>query len=177
MKYVICFLFGLFLVGCNNNSKIPKTTAISQSSEACAGIYEGPEFRNGSDVAHQFSNEMCELVGDKLKELYGYGQYSKVDFANIKMTTEGMGTGEVVYKLRVPFVRVENKCDAMTSFDHSGGWDHSPALEARKRQLQSALMPGEELDISELKTTSEGLQEYWIQWKNKEVQADCQNTN
>ena len=35
-------------------------------------------------------------------------------------------------------------------------------------------MKGEQLDISELKQTPEGLQEYWIQWKNKIIQIDCE---
>jgi hypothetical protein len=34
-------------------------------------------------------------------------------------------------------------------------------------------MENHELNISELKTTPEGLQEYWIQWKNKETQSVC----
>jgi len=34
-------------------------------------------------------------------------------------------------------------------------------------------MEGHELNISDLKTTREGLQEYWIQWKNKKTQSDC----
>ena len=43
----------------------------------------------------------------------------------------------------------------------------------RKHQLTKALLPGESLDISKLKKTPEGLQEYWIQWKNKNTQAEC----
>jgi hypothetical protein len=89
------------------------------------------------------------------------------------MSTEGMGSGTVVYKLDIPFKRVEQKCDAYTSFDHVGGWDHSPALLKRKKQLKSVLLNVESLDISNLKTTPEGLQEYWIQWKNKKAQANC----
>jgi hypothetical protein len=34
-------------------------------------------------------------------------------------------------------------------------------------------MDGQALDISELKTTPEGLQEYWIQWKNKIKESNC----
>ena len=43
---------------------------IECSENGCEGTYDGPEFINGSDVAHQFSNKMTERVGDKLKELY-----------------------------------------------------------------------------------------------------------
>lgn len=143
----------------------------------CHGVYQGPEFVNGSDIAHQFSNSMSKDVGVELKKLYDKGVYSKVDFSKIKMSTKGMGSGTVVYELDIPFMRVAEKCDAYTSFDHVGGWNHKPALNARKQQLSKVLLKGESLDISELKVTTEGLQEYWIQWKNKSVQADCESTS
>ena len=47
------------------------------------------------------------------------------------MSTKGMGSGNVIYKLSIPFVRVSEKCDAYTSFDHVGGWNHSPTLTER----------------------------------------------
>ena len=146
---------------------------IACNTGECSGQYEGPEFVKGADVAHQFSNKMAERVGDKLKELFKSGVYSKVDFDGIEMTTEGMGSGSVIYYLKIPFIRVKTKCEARTSFDHVGGWNHSPALNARKKQLASALMPNDKLYISELKSTEEGLEEYWIQWRNKTVQAGC----
>lgn len=144
------------------------------TNNECYGQYEGAEFINGSDIAHQFSNKMSAAVGDKLKELFSEGEYSKVDFDNIVMTTTGMGSGNVIYYLKIPFKRVDSKCEAYTSFDHVGGWNHSPALIARKKQLNKALMINHKLDISKLKTTPEGLQEYWIQWKNKVTQAMCE---
>lgn len=146
---------------------------IECDDDACRGSYLGPEFINNSDIAHQFSNTMCWEVGDQLKKLYREQKYSLVDFGGIVMSTEGMGSGEVEYNLIVPFKLVEHKCDATTSFDHVGGWNHSPALSSRKRQLQKALLPGDVLKISPLMTTPEGLQEYWIQWRNKEVQFEC----
>lgn len=144
------------------------------SDNSCEGTYEGPEFVYGDDVAHQFSNQMSYAVGNKLKELYKLGNYKKVDFSRITMTTAGMGSGKVIYSLYIPFIKVTEKCDAYTSFDHVGGWNHSPALTRRKQALSNVLMKGHELYISDLKTTPEGLQEYWIQWKNKYVQADCE---
>lgn len=84
-----------------------------------------------------------------------------------------MGSGKVSFNLIIPFIRVNNKCDAFTSFDHVGGWNHKPALKYRKNQLQKALLPNHLLNISDLKATPEGLQEYWIQWKNKDLQKDC----
>jgi len=139
----------------------------------CKGTYNGAEFIKGSDIAHQFSNTMSKHVGDKLKELYDREIYSKVDMSKIKISTKGMGTGTVIFKLEIPFQKVEEKCDAYTSFDHVGGWNHSPELEKRKMQLHSALLKNDKLFISDLKRTKEGLQEYWIQWRNKVTQSEC----
>jgi hypothetical protein len=147
---------------------------ISCSNAECYGHYKGAEFIEGSDIAHQFSNKMSAKVGDKLKELFKSGEYSKVDFDHIIMTTKGMGSGNVIYSLKIPFKRVSTRCEAYTSFDHVGGWNHAPALDARKKQLEKALMANQELDISELKVTAEGLQEYWVQWRNKISQAMCE---
>jgi len=146
---------------------------INCTDNGCQGIYEGAEFVDGSDIAHQFSNKISKAVGDKLKELYHSREYRKVDFSKISMSTKGMGSGHVIYKVSIPFITVEEKCDAFTSFDHVGGWNHSPALNARKMQLNNVLMDGHSLNISELKTTPEGLHEYWIQWKNKKTQFEC----
>jgi hypothetical protein len=176
MQKLLILIIALYCFGCTTpNSEVTYSNEshIECSNNGCEGTYTGPEFINGSDVAHQFSNEISKEVGDKLKQLYADGKYSKVDFSNITMSTKGMGSGHVIYKLSISFERVSQKCDAYTSFDHVGGWNHSPALSSRKKQLQSALLKGDKLDISDLKTTPEGLQEYWIQWKNKEVQASC----
>jgi hypothetical protein len=143
------------------------------NDDSCYGTYSGPEFISGSDVAHQFSNIMSLKVGDKLKQLYKKGLYSKVDFSKIVMSTKGMGSGIVNYKLTIPFVKVKENCQAFTSFDHVGGWNHLPELENRKKSLKGALMKGDSLDISQLLSTKEGLKEYWIQWKNKEIQYKC----
>ena len=176
-KSFIIFLAYLAFSSCNESSKpipSPKNEGnIICSGELCQGIYSGPEFVNGSDIAHQFSNEMSATVGDKLKELYDKKKYSKIDFSNIYMTTMGMGSGNVVYELRIPIIPVKSKCESYTSFDHVGGWNHVPELEKRKNQLENVLLAGDQLDISSLKTTKEGLQEYWIQWRNKEKQKDC----
>jgi hypothetical protein len=117
---------------------------------------------------------MSAKVGDQLKELYKSGDYSKVDFSNIIMRTKGMGSGNVTYTLSIPFIAVKEECKASTAFDHVGGWNHTPNLSQRKAQLQGVLLPNQQLDISALKTTKEGLQEYWIQWQHKVVQADCE---
>ena len=178
-KYTILIslaVISILSLNCCNNHK--KTTSnqpneIHCTNEGCEGTYTGVEFKDGKDIAHQFSNNMSAKVGNELKKLYKSKKYSKVDFSKIKMSTEGMGTGTVIYKLNIPFVCVKDSCNAYTSFDHVGGWNHNPELKRRKKELQSALLPNENLDISALKSTPEGLQEYWIQWKNKTIQKNC----
>jgi len=177
MKHRILLLTIVSCIGLLSNlgSKVvaQNNSQIECSELGCEGEYKGPEFVNGSDVAHQFSNKMSARVGSKLKELYDKRNYCKVDFINIAMSTEGMGSGRVTYKLKIPFEMVKEQCNAYTSFDHVGGWNHKPDLAKRKSELKKALLDGEKLDISELKTTPEGLQEYWIQWKNKIKQSSC----
>ena len=177
LSIILMMLF--YCVGCNKANKkiaqhVNQENEIVCSDNGCTGTYIGQEFINGADIAHQFSNKMSTTVGNKLKELYLKEKYRKVDFSRIKMSTEGMGSGTVVYKLSIPFISVPEKCLAFTSFDHVGGWNHSPSLSKRKLELRDVLMKGHQLDISELKTTKEGLQEYWIQWKNKKIQIDCE---
>ena len=177
MRFTLIITTLLALSGCKNpnpDSNSPKIhNGIACNNNQCEGTYKGKEFINGSDIAHQFSNKMSAAVGDKLKQLYAEHNYSKVDFPNIKMSTSGMGSGTVKYTLVIPIIRVNKKCDAYTSFDHVGGWNHTPELAKRKSQLKTALLPGDSLHISTLKTTPEGLQEYWIQWRNKAVQKEC----
>lgn len=179
MKQICTILIAsLVFFGCTRERKTKirphkDVNAIECTENGFVGVYEGPEFIEGSDVAHQFSNTASKNVGDKLKELYKSGNYAKVDFSRIVMSTKGMGSGTITYKISIPFKSVDQKCDAYTSFDHVGGWDHEPEKAARIAQLQSVLLPGEQLDISDLMTTPEGLQEYWIQWRNMEAQVNC----
>ena len=152
------------------------------TDSACSGMYRGVEFvseryidqlkLNGTDVAHQYSNKMCEYVGNKLKQLYRDSLYSKVDFSRIKLSTEGMyGDSDYVeYKVYIPFKRVP-KNQAMTAFDHSGGWGHKPELKKRRFDLLSSpkkIVKNRKLWISKLFRTKEGLQEYWIQWQHSD---------
>ncbi|SFT39346.1 hypothetical protein SAMN05216474_0307 [Lishizhenia tianjinensis] len=164
---------GIFLSFASQREHGEFTEHVDCNQDSCYGYYQGPEFIKGDDIAHQFSNTMSAKVGDQLKKLYKEKNYVKVDFNSLKMSTVGMGSGKVTYKLTIPFIKVSDSCAARTSFDHSGGWNHAPALSARKKQLQKALLPGENLDISPLTKTPEGLQEYWIQWRNKTTQAAC----
>ena len=174
------FIITLMCLSCSSRNNKPVVSSTDNKPKIvctdsnCNGIYIGPEFIGGYDTAHQFSDNICDSVGDKLKALYKSRKYSKVDFSKIIMTTEGMGSGKVIYKITIPFTRVKEKCMAFTSFDHAGGWNHAPALSERKVDLKSALMKNEVFDISHLLRTKEGLQEYWIQWKNKDLQSECE---
>lgn len=165
------YVFSLIQISCKADQKKMNTIICDESG--CSGTYIGSEFVNGEDIAHQFSNKMSAAVGDQLKYFYNQKKYKKVDFSKIKMKTEGMGSGEVVYALSIPFISVGSKCEAYTSFDHVGGWNHKPDLKRRKQELKNVTLKGEMLQISSLKRTPEGLQEYWIQWKNKTTQFDC----
>ena len=158
----------------NTEIKTEEKNRIECTENGCTGKYKGAEFINGKDIAHQFSNKMSNAVGKKLKELFHKMNYKKVEFSSIKMTTQGMGSGTVIYTLYIPFISVNSKCEAYTSFDHVGGWNHTPALNKRKKELKDVTMKGHNLDISKLKKTPEGLEEYWIQWKNKKTQSDCE---
>jgi len=150
------------------------------TDSACSGMFRGVEFvseryisqldLNGTDVAHQYSNKMCEYVGNKLKQLYRDSLYSKVDFNRIRISTKGMNgdSNYVEYKVYIPFKRVP-KNQAMTAFDHCGGWGHKPELKKRKYDLLSSpnkIVKNRRLWISRLFKTKEGLQEYWIQWQH-----------
>jgi hypothetical protein len=142
------------------------------------GVYEGVEFSNQQgDIAHQFSNTASNEVGKKLKVLYKKGLYSKVDLDNIKMTTLGMGSGNVTYKIIIPIINVTNKCEAYTSFDHRGGWGHGGSDKKQDiiNELGDQPVDGTSLDISKEYKTNEGLVEYWVQWKNKSYQMGCKD--
>ena len=141
-----------------------------------SGVYKGVEFSNQQgDIAHQFSNTASNEVGKKLKVLYKKGLYSKVDLDNIKMTTLGMGSGNVTYEIIIPIINVTNKCEAYTSFDHRGGWGHGGSDKKQDiiNELGDQPVDGTSLDISKEYKTTEGLVEYWVQWKNKSYQMEC----
>lgn len=169
------------------------------SSSGCSGKYTGPQFVRKSDggcddIAHQYSNVITKAVAAKLKELYDSGTYSKVNLAGITMTTSsvvyGCNFNQTTYTVNIPFVQVQNKCDARTGFAHVGGWGwETDQLNTRLVQLydDSKVDPndpnnkirtnpvvGTINDMEyEKKTTPEGLVEYWIQWKHSSRQSDC----
>lgn len=169
----------------DSSTNLPFTCIIDTptcTDSACYGVYRGVEFvpekyidrlkLNGTDVAHQYSNKISEYVGKKLKQLYRDGLYSKVDLNRIRMSTEGMNgdSNYVEYRVYIPFKRVPKR-QAMTAFDHCGGWGHTPEIRKRKRDLLSSpnkIVKNQTLWISKLYKTKEGLQEYWIQWQHSD---------
>ena len=163
-------------LSCSNTNLVDTETdplnqdnPITCTDSGCLGTYYGPEFKNGSDVAHQFSNKMSSVVGNKLKELYSKKKYSKVNLSKIEMSTIDMNHRENVnYKLHIPFISVQDSCQAYTFFDHRGGWGHTPKQEKVLAELKNVR------DLEYVFTsTPEGLTEYWLQWKSK-TQHNCQ---
>ena len=178
----------LLLFSCTSSSpkkEEVKTTKVKPEKDLimvctdsfCSVNYSGPEFtiHKGEiiDTAHRMSNLISGEVGKKLKSLYNKKKYAKVDLNKIRMTSIDMDNlGSVKLEIFIPFKRVKNPCEARTGFDHSGGWDHDPEIEERKKQLLGIALY-EQLEISPLIKTPENFQEYWIQWKHKEFQANC----
>ena len=178
----------LLLFSCTSSSpkkEEVKTTKVKPEKDLvmvctdsfCKVNYSGPEFtiHKGEiiDTAHRMSNLISGEVGKKLKNLYNKKKYAKVDLKKIRMTSIDMDKlGSVKLEIFIPFKRVKNPCEASTGFDHSGGWGHDPEIEDRKKDL-SGIAVCEELEISPLIKTPENFQEYWIQWKHKDFQANC----
>lgn len=161
----------------NTKVKPEKNLVIVCNDSFCKVNYSGPEFtiHKGEiiDTAHRMSNLISGEVGKKLKSLFDNKKYAKVDLKKIRMTSIDMDNlGSVKLEIFIPFKRVKNPCEARTGFDHSGGWDHDPEIEKRKKKL-SGIAVCEELEISPLIKTPENFQEYWIQWKHKDFQENC----
>ena len=178
-------LSALLIFSCSNPKKevkntkiIPKKNLVLVCNDSfCKVNYSGPEFtiHKGEiiDTAHRMSNLISGEVGKKLKILFNNKKYAKVDLKKIRMTSIDMDNlGSVKLEIFIPFKRVQNLCEARTGFDHSGGWDHDPEIEIRKKDL-SGIAVCKEVEISPLIKTPENFQEYWIQWKHKEFQANC----
>ena len=136
------------------------------------GRYEGPEFvlaaeaerlgLRGTDLAHQFSNRVTDVVSSELRRRTSAGAPARVDLDGIRMTTDGMnGFGDVVYTLTVPIVAADAET-ATTAFEHRGGWGHEPE-DPEGWQARVFKHPG--AACSPVLRTSEGLTELWCQWR------------
>ena len=65
------------------------------------------------------------------------------------------------------------KEQAMTGFDHCGGWGHTPEIKKRKFDLLNStnkIVKNKRLWVSRLFKTREGLEEYFIQWQHADYQ-------
>jgi len=165
--------------------KEDSSPTINISSNGVRGIYIGPS-QNPNDTTHRFINTIATIVGDELKKLYKKGQWTIVDLDGIKLETiidKTLGnridknTGQVEFKVDIPFIQVNNACDAYTSFDRRGGWGHGEGykLDHLKDEVGHLPTKGTSLDISDMKKTPEGLVEYFAQWKNPNYQSHCGN--
>lgn len=135
--------------------------------------YEGAEFNQDGDIAHQLSNRVADTLGKYLKAAFTKGDYLALDFDHTKITTEGLDLkGSVKYCIQFPFLHT-NKRDAFTGIEHCGSWDNESDYSLNKK-LQERLINLQKMSIGSIKTkqftTVEKFKEYWIQFKHKEYQ-------
>ena len=135
--------------------------------------YEGVEFNQDGDIAHQLSNRVADTLGKHLKAAFTKGDYLALDFEHTKITTEGLDLkGSVKYCIQFPFLHT-NKRDAFTGIEHCGSWDNESDYSLNKK-LQERLINLQKMSIGSIKTkqftTAEKFKEYWIQFKHKEYQ-------
>ena len=135
--------------------------------------YEGAEFNQDGDIAHQLSNRVADTLGKYLKAAFTKGDYLALDFDHTKITTEGLDLkGSVKYCIQFPFLHT-NKRDAYTGIEHCGSWDNESDYSLYKK-LQERLVNLQKMSIGSIKTkqftTPEKFKEYWIQFKHKEYQ-------
>ena len=135
--------------------------------------YEGAEFNQDGDIAHQLSNRVADTLGKYLKAAFTKGDYLALDFDHTKITTEGLDLkGSVNYCIQFPFLHT-NKRDAFTGIEHCGSWDNESNYSLYKK-LQERLVNLQKMSIGSIKTkqftTPEKFKEYWIQFKHKEYQ-------
>lgn len=78
---LLAVLLSLMLTICIGKAQ---TSNLNCNDKQCAGSYEGPEFIDGSDVAHQFSNEMASEVGVKQKHFIKKVNTEKLTFRTLQ---------------------------------------------------------------------------------------------
>jgi len=155
----------------------PTYDSIRISDSGLIGYFKGPEYNEEGDIAHQFSNKVADRVGAYLKERFLKKVYLKVDLAAVIIKTEGLNqVDSVYYAIEMPFKRVA-KCDAFTGIEHCGSWNYQPRilLNQRFKELREGLSERCSVGTSayQFYKNEEGFQEYWIQFKHKDYQADC----
>jgi len=189
MNYIPLILAsGIFLWQCTNEQQetekpkniteqaAPKNDSIVLNENGFKGYYEGPEFNEQGDIAHQFSNKAAQLIGAFMKSSYAKKVYLKADFSRTKIQTLGLDNeGEVQYSIEMPFERV-SACEAYTGIEHCGSWSgqKNAVLNQRFRELQSSLttISVGKMDYRYFETPEE-FKEYWIQFKHHKHQVAC----
>jgi hypothetical protein len=155
----------------------PKFDHTKITDEGISGYFKGPEYNQDGDVAHQFSNKVAHEVGDYLKAAYKRKVYLKVDFEHTKIFTKGLDQEDsVYYSIDMPFERVD-KCEAFTGIEHCGSWDNQriDKLNERLQELKIGLRKYCSIGPMETKffKSTEGFQEYWIQFMHRDYQVPC----
>jgi hypothetical protein len=154
----------------------PNYDSIVLSDRGFKGYYQGPEFNEQGDIAHQFSNKAANQIGDYLKAAYGKKTYLKIDFKRIKIVTRGLDQEDSVYYLiEIPF-QSAGPCSAHTGIEHCGSWNYQPKLflnQRLKKQKQSLTKISVGKMDCRFYTSSEGFQEYWIAFHHKDYQNGC----
>jgi hypothetical protein len=154
----------------------PIYDSIALSDQGFKGYYQGPEFNEQGDIAHQFSNKAAKQIGDYLKVAYGKKTYLKIDFKRIKIVTRGLDQEDSVYYLiEIPF-QSAGQCTAHTGIEHCGSWNYQPKLflnQRLKKQKQSLTKISVGKMDCHFFTSSEGFQEYWIAFHHKDYQNGC----
>jgi len=154
----------------------PIYDSIVLNDQGFKGYYQGPEFNEQGDIAHQFSNKAAKQIGNYLKEAYQKKTYLKIDFKHTKVITKGLDQEDsVYYLLEIPF-QPAGPCSAHTGIEHCGSWNYQPKLflnQRLKKQKQSLT----NMSVGKMEcrffTSNEGFQEYWIAFHHKDYQNGC----
>ena len=181
---------GVFIPG---TTDVKHTGEVTEESETGMKFeYTGPEFYGGDGTVHALANTVASKVGEQLRALYAAGTYVRVNLNKITYKTKTIECDEVKwpdpdesicinFKISVPFVKVEDKCQAFTSIEHGGSWGGNNAdanTTINKSKVEKINLDGDEFDTSEIIKDENGkVTEYWFQWRNKGKQeADCGGT-
>jgi len=162
-----------------NTIQTPKYDSIVMTNIGFKGYYQGPEYNEQGDLAHQFSNKAARLIGDFLKKAYNKQNYLKVNFKKTKIYTKNLDQKDsVYYEIDMPFERV-TKCKAFTGIEHCGSWDQQPKEEITERLLKLKKGLREHCSIGAMEyqyfVSNEGFQEYWVQFMHRDYQVPCKD--
>lgn len=160
----------------SNIQQAPKYDSIVVTTKGFKGYYQGPEFNEQGDIAHQFSNKAARVIGEYLKEYYRQKTYLRIDLKRTKITTRGLDQeANVYYLLEIPF-QSAGPCSAHTGIEHCGSWNYRPKLFLNQR-LKKQKQALTNISVGKMEcrffTSNEGFQEYWIAFHHKDYQNGC----